>query len=580
MLKMLAAIAAAAIVAASGTAHAGAAMTGSALLFRNQNTGELAVIAMHGTQPLDVYYPEYQLYKIAQVPTEWKIIGTGDFNNDGHGDILWRHDSGVLAIWEMAGTGVKNGYWLETTVPDLPALAEKPFVADFNGDGVSDLLWQGKRLSRPKQPGELTIDNSYDPFSSNYTYLSQTWTMAGTTAPAAIKTDSSISRWTAAVGQFDGAGGIDRFSRAFDGKTFFELSSGSILPGPSVSAAWEVKAVGDFDGDGTSDLLWHNQENGIVSVWQVQNGTYKRSVTLAYVPVAEWQVLGAADMDGDGVSEIIWRNKNGQVSVWRMSNFAVKEFGPAFMVPLEWEFAGILPTKAPLGAFQAWTYDWVKSSVQCMAQSPFQITGPKPETVVRGFGSPGVVNDASDQGYKKCRDQMAEPFVNIAGEYRMETSSLGGFNFQILPYQKIVPEYCPSGATCSRPSSTPPPTRMEQFFTATLKGQPCGLSGCPFRPFAVNTPDLIQGTLTSFTNPTNAFDPFIISIVKSQKGFSTEQCGNPSAVVPLGPGMKTTDIAAIFGTSQQQLPVQISACIAVRDTARDEFPISVGFIPR
>ena len=176
---------------------------------------------------------------------------------------------------------------------------------------------------------------------------------------------------------------------------------------------------------------------------------------------------------------------------------------------------------------------------------------------------------------------MAEPFVNIAGEYSMETSKFGGVDFIISPYSLALGnEYCPSAATCSPPSPLPPPTRMEQSFTATLKGQPCGLSGCPDRPFAVNTPDLIQGTLTSFTNPTNAFDPFIISIVKIQKGFSTEQCGNPSAVVPLGPGMKTTDIAAIFGTSQQQLPVQILACIKARDTARDEFPISVGFIPR
>jgi hypothetical protein len=414
---------------------------------------------MNGTQPLD---SGNQLYKIAQVPTEWKIIGTGDFNNDGHGDILWRHDSGVLAIWEMAGTGVKNGYWLETTVPDLPALSEKPFVADFNGDGVSDLLWQGKRLTKPDNGppslggGPLGAD---DLFSSNYTYLSQTWTMAaGSTAPATVKTGSSISRWTAAVGQFDGAGGIDRFSRAFDGETFFELSSGSVLPGPSVSAEWEVKAVGDFDGDGTSDLLWHNQQNGIVSVWQVQNGTYKKSVTLAYVPVAEWQVLGAADVDGDGVSEILWRNKNGQVSVWLMSNFAVKEFGPPFMVPLEWEFAGILATKTPLGAFQAWTYDWVKSSVQCMAQSPFQITGPKPETVVRGFDSLGVTYDVQRGGYKRCISRMAEPFVNITGEYRMETSKLGGFDFIISPYSLALgDEYCPSAATCSPPSSTPPP---------------------------------------------------------------------------------------------------------------------------
>ena len=33
----------------------------------------------------------------------WKAIGTGDFNDDGHSDILWQNTSGQVAIWEMNG---------------------------------------------------------------------------------------------------------------------------------------------------------------------------------------------------------------------------------------------------------------------------------------------------------------------------------------------------------------------------------------------------------------------------------------------------------------------------------------------
>ena len=33
-------------------------------------------------------------------------IGTGDFNDDGHSDILWQNTSGQVAIWEMNGTNV------------------------------------------------------------------------------------------------------------------------------------------------------------------------------------------------------------------------------------------------------------------------------------------------------------------------------------------------------------------------------------------------------------------------------------------------------------------------------------------
>ena len=39
----------------------------------------------------------------------WKVIGTGDFNDDGHSDILWQNTNGQAAIWEMNGTNVIGG---------------------------------------------------------------------------------------------------------------------------------------------------------------------------------------------------------------------------------------------------------------------------------------------------------------------------------------------------------------------------------------------------------------------------------------------------------------------------------------
>ena len=39
----------------------------------------------------------------------WKAIGTGDYNGDGHSDILWQNASGQAAIWEMDGTHLIAG---------------------------------------------------------------------------------------------------------------------------------------------------------------------------------------------------------------------------------------------------------------------------------------------------------------------------------------------------------------------------------------------------------------------------------------------------------------------------------------
>jgi hypothetical protein len=37
---------------------------------------------------------------------DWHVIGAGDHNGDGMADILWRTDSGALAIWNMDGTQI------------------------------------------------------------------------------------------------------------------------------------------------------------------------------------------------------------------------------------------------------------------------------------------------------------------------------------------------------------------------------------------------------------------------------------------------------------------------------------------
>ena len=39
----------------------------------------------------------------------WHIVGTGDFNADGHADILWQNDNGTPAIWLMNGLNFIGG---------------------------------------------------------------------------------------------------------------------------------------------------------------------------------------------------------------------------------------------------------------------------------------------------------------------------------------------------------------------------------------------------------------------------------------------------------------------------------------
>src|SRR3546814_1821714 len=76
--------------------------------------------------------------------------------------------------------------------------------------------------------------------------------------------------------------------------------------------AWTMVGVGDFNGDGVSDILWRNTRTGANTIWKSGD----RSTEQAVVRVDEqaYKVAGVGDFDGDGVSDILWRkDKTGQI---------------------------------------------------------------------------------------------------------------------------------------------------------------------------------------------------------------------------------------------------------------------------
>lgn len=103
---------------------------------------------------------------------------------------------------------------------------------------------------------------------------------------------------------------------------------------------WKVGPSGDFDGNGTSDLLWENASLGRVSIWLMAGGQKAQSATLAS-PGEGWSVAAAGDFDGDGRGDIFWRNGvSGALRVWLMDGMSPVNDGSPGTLPSSWALAG------------------------------------------------------------------------------------------------------------------------------------------------------------------------------------------------------------------------------------------------
>src|SRR6267142_6865315 len=183
-----------------------------------------------------------------------------DFNGDGRSDILWRNSvTGENYLYPMNGTTILAGEGYLRTVADLNWIVAG--IGDFDGDGKADILW------RNTSTGE------------NYIY-------------------------------------------PLDGTTI-KPTEGFIRTAP---LEWTVAGIGDFDGDGKADILWRNTVTGQNYLYPMDGLAIKPTEGfLRTVADTTWQVAGIGDFDGDGKSDIVWRNSaSGQNYLYPMDGTTIK----------------------------------------------------------------------------------------------------------------------------------------------------------------------------------------------------------------------------------------------------------------
>jgi hypothetical protein len=190
----------------------------------------------------------------------------------------------------------------------LSLRAAAPTEGDINGDGATDLLWQ-------HTDGRLSA-----------------WLMNGTTLQAGVQFGPAALpdvRWRiAATGDFDGDGSRDViFQHDTSGSIAAWLMSGTTLlagadVGQVAETAWKIRGAGDFDRDGWPDLVWQHEGDGRVAVWLMQGTSLRdgRLIEMPVVPDQNWRIVAIADMNGDATSDLVWQNgSTGLLATWLMN---------------------------------------------------------------------------------------------------------------------------------------------------------------------------------------------------------------------------------------------------------------------
>ena len=108
-------------------------------------------------------------------------------------------------------------------------------------------------------------------------------------------------------------------------------SSGAVVAtgGQATPSNYIMIATGDFDGNGASDVLWRSGAN--VRMWlKSPTGGYTDSAVNTY-PVG-WRLVGAGDVNKDGRSDLFWQLGT-TVSVWLMNGSNITNYTNA-SIPL------------------------------------------------------------------------------------------------------------------------------------------------------------------------------------------------------------------------------------------------------
>lgn len=258
-----------------------------------------------------------------------------DMTGDGFSDLMTRNTAtgqlSPFAVGQLAiWTMPSLHYWDGSPVPNVPLDYKVVGTGDLNGDGFADIVWQ------QQSTGNL------------YAWLMQATTVIATPA-LSIPTVGTTGWQVRAVGDVNGDGRADLvFQNSINGTLAVWLMNGAtvigtswitdasgnqlIMPDPN----WVITGAGDLNRDGRADLIWQNQVTGGLGAWTMSGSAVQvmHSLSPGFVANTDYKIVGVGDVNGDFIADIIWiKQSTGELFVWCMNGFSANVYAGILMFP-------------------------------------------------------------------------------------------------------------------------------------------------------------------------------------------------------------------------------------------------------
>lgn len=282
----------------------------------------IGVALLAGVVPADVVFST--TVAVAPDTQGHAVVASGDFNKDGHVDLISAEAVGFSAVLTTE-LGAGNGSFVELPAgpsvgPFTPVLA----VADFDTDGDLDLLTrelgaQPLSLTLGAGDGSFAASQNLGAIPSDVVFLAAAGTarLDDDALPDIVlvtggSETSSIPAHLYVLGNVDG--------------TSFELRTSIEIPFDA-----ETLALGDLDGDGRPDAAVSYLDGSVETFFSTPLGQLAAADTFAFGSLVRRVVLADVDRDQDLDMVVL---DSGASAVKIRANDGAGVFGAASSVPV------------------------------------------------------------------------------------------------------------------------------------------------------------------------------------------------------------------------------------------------------